>query len=149
LLALAMIVAGGATCGAAEPAVTEVPVGRYGIACKNAHLPRQSPVPSYRLRDIGKAGVPVLGTAQRRLARSIAHDVHSQTLRFAVFPGQPALPFIAFDATNGPCSGVYWVLNSRFGNMYYRPSESYTFAAPTPSFAGRPWMHEKGIIPGI
>lgn len=122
-----------------------VQVGKYGVGCRTFQAPLIVGPPSYLVRDVGKNGVPALDRRQVRVIRAIQRYVHSKTLRFAIFTHGIA-PFVVFDAPDGPCSEAsYWVLNDRFGNLYYEPGEAPGFlhaepsdAAPTPG----PWMQK-------
>lgn len=101
--------------------------------------------PSYLVRDIGKANVPKLTTAQLDMLRRIRVYVHPSTLRFAFVGGE----FIVFDASQGPCkpnAPGYSVLNGGCNEMY-SPTDNFdsTRAVPGCWNAPRPWIpHDQG-----
>ena len=121
----------------AEPAPGRPVRIASGVAC--SYQGRVGP-PSYRVRDVGKKGVPTLRPADATMLENIIHYVHSSTLRFAYVGGE----FAVFDADDGPCfAGQYAVLSTRDCNMLYVPSDGYNeiFEGPggcvgTP----RPWI---------
>jgi hypothetical protein len=97
--------------------------------------------PSFLVADIGKAGVARLKPRQAAMARSIAHDIHSRTLRFLVFKNGE---FIVFDAETGPCepdAPGYPVLNESC-NAAYSPTDNFDHAGAYSSCypSPRPWL---------
>jgi hypothetical protein len=112
-------------------------VAKYGVRCSGYIAQGQTPnpvpaPPSYSVRDIGRPGVPALGTSDLKTIAAIARKTGTRTLRFAIlsYYGRPTrLPaFIVFDATDGPCDDDapgYVVLNEApYDNLFYEPGEN-------------------------
>lgn len=104
--------------------------------------------PSYRVDDLGRAGVPRPNRKDLEMVRKIRRYVHSSTLRFAYLAKNEKW-FIVYDAVWGPCTGNapgYFVLNGGC-NEFYMPSgqSDITIGVPECFSPPRPWIpHDRG-----
>jgi hypothetical protein len=125
--------------GSAAAAMPVLHVGR-ATRCVEFGNPKYLTPPSYLVSDLGRRGVPPVGTKGRAIVAKIRHYVHSSSLRFAYFSHS----FIVFDAVGGPGTDDapgYFVLNGKW-NEYDEPGENpyMTIATPECLEPPRPWV---------
>jgi hypothetical protein len=111
--------------------------------------------PIYRVRDLGKQGVPELTKMMRRTVASIVKYYHPSTLRFTII-GEAHLDMrdlYVFDPyPSALCSGSgFFLLNDRSCQTFFLPADPDDLTATAPDCYNRkrPWIpDDKGTTNG-